>query len=355
MSDGAMAPRAELSPGYSIAQVINGCWQLTPDHGGGLQDRGAVFAIFDELIEHGFTTFDGADIYTGVESLLGAYRSRLADPHGIQIHTKYVPDRAALETLRPQDVHAAIDRSRRRLGMDSLDLVQFHWWRYEVPGVEMVLECLQEAQARDHVRLLGLTNFDTAHVRKMLDDGAPIVSLQSQYSLLDRRPERAMTSLAEKSSLKLVPYGVLAGGFLTDRYRGVVASASQANRSLTKYRLIIEEAGGWDAYQGLLELLHEIAAANQVSIAAVAARWVLEQPCVAAIMLGVGSRSRAKENLDIAVLELAEDERRALQAALAARPVPPGDMFDLERDPAGRHARIMKTDLNAGAPDGAPS
>ncbi|MEO0424713.1 MAG: aldo/keto reductase [Pseudomonadota bacterium] len=350
-----MAPRTELAPGYSIAQVINGCWQLTPDHGGGLQDQQAVFAIFDDLVEHGFTTFDGADIYTGVETLLGAYRARLADPDRIQIHTKYVPDRSALETLRTADVEAAIERSRRRLGMDTLDLVQFHWWRYEVPGIEMVLEALQEAQAKGRIRLLGLTNFDTANVRAMVDAEAPVVSLQAQYSLLDRRPERAMTALAGESDVRLIPYGVLAGGFLGDRYRGVAPSASQANRSLTKYRLIIEEAGGWDAYLGLLDLLHEIASANQVSVATVAARWVLEQPSVAAILLGVGSRSRAQENLEIATLELADDERRALQAALATRPIPPGDMFDLERDPHGRHSRIMKTDLNAVAPDGAPS
>ncbi|MEO0974028.1 MAG: aldo/keto reductase, partial [Pseudomonadota bacterium] len=193
------APRVELSPGYSISSVINGCWQLTPDHGGGPSEHEAAFRLFDALVERGFTTFDGADIYTGVETLLGAYRQRLADPSTIQVHTKYVPDRDALATLRPQDVDAAIDRSRRRLAMDCLDLVQFHWWRYEVPGIDMVLDRLQAAQAAGRIRLLGLTNFDTAHVRGMLDANAPIVSLQCQYSLLDRRPERDMTALSAAS------------------------------------------------------------------------------------------------------------------------------------------------------------
>ncbi len=348
-----LAPRIELAPGYSICSVINGCWQLTPDHGGGPAEREAVFRIFDDLLAHGFTTFDGADIYTGVEALLGEYRTRLPDPDRIQIHTKYVPDRGALESLEARDVDEAIDRSRRRLGMETLDLVQFHWWRYEVPGIEMVLERLQSAQAHGRIRHLGLTNFDTQHVRAMLEDRAPIVSLQCQYSMLDRRPEREMGELADARGVRLIPYGVLGGGFLSERYLGVDPAAAQENRSLTKYRLIIEEAGGWDAYQGLLQLLAEIAAGHGVSVATVAARWVLDQAGVGAILLGVGSRSRARENLALTDLLLGEDERQALRAALATRPIPPGDMFGLERVPGGRHSSIMKTDLNAVAPDGA--
>ena len=100
-------------------------------------------------------------------------------------------------------------------------------------------------------------------------------------------------------------------------------------------------------------LLEEISASHGVSLATVAARWVLDQPGVAAILLGVGSRSRAQENLEIATLELGDDEGRAIRAALATRPIPPGDIFDLEREPDGRHSRIMKTDLNAVADDGA--
>ena len=344
-------PRIELSPGYSIARIVNGCWQLSPDHGGGPSSRQEALSTFAELVELGFTTFDCADIYVGVEETIGAFRRRLPDPDRIQVHTKLVPDRATLHRLRPQDVDAAIERSRQRLGMDRLDLVQFHWWRYEVPGLRMVVDRLREAQARGRIRLLGTTNFDTAHVRAMLDDGAPIVSLQAQYSLLDRRPERHMTALSAERGVRLLPYGVLAGGFLSDRHLGSPDTPPD-NRSLTKYRLIIDEAGGWPSFQGLLRTLSEIGARHGVSAAAVAARWVLDQPAVAAIILGVGRRSRARANLDLARLALDDEDRAQLSERLATLRIPPGDMYALERDPDGAHAGIIKTDLNAAASGG---
>ena len=338
--------RVELAPGYSIARIINGCWQLTPDHGGGPGSREAAFAVFDELLDHGFTTFDCADIYVGVEETLGAWRRRLRDPDRVQLHTKLVPDRATLHELRPHDVDEAIDRSLRRLGVDRLDLVQCHWWRYEVPGLAMMIDRLREAQARGKIRLLGTTNFDTGHVRAMLAEGAPIASLQAQYSLLDRRPERQMTALCAESDVRLLPYGVLAGGYLSERYLDSPATPP-ANRSLTKYRLIIEEVGGWDAFQSLLRTLSSIADKHGVTIAAVAARWVLDQPAVAAIILGVGHRSRATQNLAIASLALDDEDHQRLSSRLASLIIPPGDMYELERDPDGVHAGIIKTDLNA--------
>jgi aryl-alcohol dehydrogenase-like predicted oxidoreductase len=343
--------RTELASGYTIASVINGCWQLTPDHGGGPASKREIFATFAERVEHGFTTFDCADIYLGVEETIGEFRRQLPDPAAIEVHTKFVPDRSRLHALRPEDVDAAIDRSRRRLATDCLDLVQFHWWRYEIPGLEMMVDRLCELQATGRIRLLGTTNFDTAHIEAMLGRGAPIVSLQAQYSLLDRRPERRMTALAGRSGVRLLPYGVLAGGFLSERHLGTAPPEAGAagNRSLTKYRLIIEEAGGWDAFQQLLAVLRNIARRHDVSLSTVAARWVLDQAAVPAIILGTGRRPRTAEHLAIMQLRLDEQDRRVIAAQLAAQPIPPGDMYALERDPAGVHAGIIKTDLNTSA------
>jgi len=340
----AEIPRTWLAPGYSIASVINGCWQLTPDHGGGPAREADVFNMFANLVEHGFTTFDCADIYTGVEELLGRFRSRLADPDRIQVHTKLVPDKSTLHQLTASRVDAVIDRSLRRLGVDCLDLVQFHWWDYRVGGLELLAERLLEAQRAGKVRLLGATNFDTAHVRRLLQLGVPLVSLQAQYSLLDRRPEKHMAALAAETGVTLLPYGVLAGGFLSEKYLGAPAPAA-ANRSLTKYRLVIGEAGGWDVFQGLLQVLSRIAVKHAVTLDLVAARWVLGQPAVKAIILGAGSRSRAAQNARLAELELDAEDLQAIAAQLARQKMPAGDMYDLERDATGVHARIIRTDL----------
>jgi aryl-alcohol dehydrogenase-like predicted oxidoreductase len=336
--------RTWLAPGYSIATVINGCWQLTPDHGGGPASDAEVFNMFADLVEHGFTTFDCADIYTGVEQLLGRFRRRLPDPDRIQVHTKVVPDKSTLHQLTARQVDAVIDRSLERLGVDHLDLVQFHWWDYHVAGLELLTGRLLKAQQAGKIRLLGATNFDTAHIRQMLQEDVPLVSLQAQYSLLDRRPEKHMTALAQETGVALLPYGVLAGGFLSEKYLGAQAPIA-SNRSLTKYRLIIDEAGGWDAFQKLLRVLSRIAEKHAATIDLVAARWVLDQAAVKAIILGTGTRSRASRNMKLAQLALDAEDRQAIGEQLARQKIPAGDMYDLERDATGIHASIIKTDL----------
>jgi len=336
--------RTELAPGYSISRVINGCWQLTPDHGGGPGSEADAMRLFSELVEHGFTTFDCADIYTGVESLLGRFRRSLADPASIQIHTKLVPDKSSLAELTAADVDSIIHRSLRRLGVEQLDLVQFHWWDYAVPGLELLAERLLKAQQQGKIRFLGATNFDTAHVRQLVNDGVPLVSLQAQYSLLDRRPDQSMAEASLDTGVGLLAYGVLAGGFLGSRYLGA-PSPENTNRSLTKYRLIIEESGGWQAYQQLLGLLTGIGERHQVPAELIAARWVLDQPMVRAVILGTGRQSRADINTRLAGLVLDPQDRQRLKEWTDRHPCPGGDMYDRERDEGGPHARIIKTNL----------
>ncbi len=336
--------RVRLAPGYSIAPVINGCWQLTPDHGGGPATEAETLRIFAELVAQGFTTFDCADIYTGVESLLGRFRRSLPDPELIQVHTKLVPDKTTLHQLTADRVDAVIDRSRKRLGMERLDLVQFHWWDYRVRGLDMLTDRLLKAQQDGKIRLLGATNFDSGHIRQLVTQGIPLVSLQAQYSLLDRRPEKQMTGLSADSGVGLLPYGVLAGGFLSGKYLGA-PPPGPGNRSLTKYRLIIDEAGGWETFQGLLRVLSSIAGKHHVPLELVAARWVLDRPAVRAIILGTGSKSRAAQNRALANLGLDSEDREKIRLQLERLEIPAGDMYDLERDESSVHAGIIRTDL----------
>ena len=337
--------RVELAPGYSIAPIINGCWQLSPDHGAGPGTSKDVLRIFADLADQGFTTFDCADIYPGVEEALGKFRRSLCGPDRIQIHTKYVPDKDTLREMTGAAVDAAVDRSLRRLGVERLDLLQFHWWDYATPGLEMLVERLTRAQRAGKIRLLGATNFNTTMLRRMTDAGAVIVSLQGQYSLVDRRPESQMAAYAVESGVRVLPYGVLAGGFLSNKYLGS-APPSAMNRSLQKYRLIIDEIGGWGALQNLLAVLAGIASRRNTTIGSIAARWVLDQPGITAIILGIGSKSRATQNVSIANSKLDEEDRQRITAYLESQAIPPGDMYDLERDTAGPHAAIIKTNLH---------
>jgi aryl-alcohol dehydrogenase-like predicted oxidoreductase len=346
--------RIQLAPDYSICRVINGGWQLSAGHGPDF-DPEAVIAGLQQRVEAGLTTFDGADIYTGVEELLGRflveYRRRSGDRRleGVQVHTKCVPDLEALPTLRRPQVEAIIDRSLRRLGVERLDLVQFHWWDYAVPGLLEAATWLVQMLQAGKIRLLGVTNFDTHHLKELLDAGIPIVSNQVQYSLLDRRPENGMVDLCRERGVHLLAYGTLAGGFLAGSYRGRSEPRPPwANRSLAKYRLIIEEFGGWSLFQELLEVVAEIAERHGISPAAVAARTVLDRPQVAAVLIGSHGVRHLASTLDTFDLELTEQDHEHLQRVLNRTQGPQGQPFALEREPDGRHTALLKTNLNRG-------
>ena len=342
-------PRARLADGYTIPRLITGAWQLSAGHAVEPLERDAVFANFTALVDNGFTAFDCADIYTGVEELLGEFIAGMAPGarDQVQVHTKFVPDRDALPRVDRRYVERIVDRSLLRLGVDRLDLVQFAWWDYGVPGYVETAGHLAELQAEGKIRLLGATNFDVARLTELLDAGVPMVSNQVQYSLLDVRPEEGMVALCQERGLLLLCYGALAGGFLTSTWRGAPGAAgTPANRSLTKYALIIEEFGGWALYQELLQALSRVAGKHGVSIATVALAWILDRPGVAASIVGVSRRDRIAQNVAACTLQLDGDDHQVINAALSRRKGPCGDVFELEREPGGEHAAIMRYNLN---------
>ena len=181
--------RTELAPGYTISSVIQGCWQFSTGHRldsvGATVDRDELVELLAQRALAGKTTFDCADIYTGVEELLGRVRRRILELDGgePQIHTKCVPDLDQLATLRKSDLEQTIDRSLRRLAVERLDLVQFHWWDLAIPGFEQAGLWLDELRDAGKIRLLGATNFPTPALKKLLDAGVPIVAHQVQYSI----------------------------------------------------------------------------------------------------------------------------------------------------------------------------
>jgi aryl-alcohol dehydrogenase-like predicted oxidoreductase len=181
----------------------------------------------------------------------------------------------------------------------------------------------------------------------MIEGGVPIVSMQVQYSLLDRRVAGAMSDLCARTGMRFLCYGTVAGGFLSSRWLGQPDPAEPfANRSLVKYRLIIEEFGGWDAFQALLRLMDGIARKHGVSITAVATRWVLDQPHVAGAIVGARYAEHLPDNLAVFRFALDGADRAAIDALLAQHPGPQGDFYTLERDRTGPHGRIMKYELN---------
>jgi aryl-alcohol dehydrogenase-like predicted oxidoreductase len=342
----------EIAPGYVITRVIKGGWQLAGGHGS--IDSARAIAEMAAFYDAGITTFDCADIYTGVEEMIGAFRKAHVARHGraaldrLRVHTKFVPDLAVLPTITRQYVADTIDRSCARLGVERLDLVQFHWWDYRAERWIDTALWLKELQQAGKIDRLSGTNFDTARLDAFADAGVRFATMQVQYSVLDARAENGLVEACRRYGTQILCFGTVAGGFLSERWLGAAEPAHPLeNRSLTKYKLIIDEFGGWALFQDLLAALARVGARHGVGIGAVASRWAIDRPQVAAAIVGARNADHLAENLKVGALRLTEADRAEIGAVLAHRKGPTGDVYDLERDSGGRHATIMKYNLNA--------
>ena len=347
---GAVASLA-LRPGYDISRIIFGGWQLAGGHGA--VDPAAAVDDLAAFSEAGIFTFDCADIYTGVEELIGAMRAEIGRRHGAaaqmrtKVHTKCVPDLERLHEVSRPFIRSIIDRSLRRLRTERLDLVQFHWWDYAVPGYVEAAGWLFELQRQGKIDRLGGTNFDTPRTAELVAAGIDLVSMQVQYSLLDDRPEHLLSEYCRAHEIHLLCYGTVAGGFLSDRWLGVSEPEPPfANRSLTKYKLIIDDFGGWAPFQDLLKVLRQVADRHGSDIASVASRAILDRPAVAAVIVGARNRAHLAANAAITSLALTRADHQEIEKVLTQRRGPLGDTFTLERDRMGRHGSIMKYNLN---------
>ena len=340
----------EIAPGYVISRVIRGGWQLAGGHGAVSRDQ--VTDDLQAFYDAGMTTFDCADIYTGVEEMIGEFRGALLQSRGaealarLRVHTKFVPDLDILPRITIADVRRIIDRSLTRLRTDRLDLVQFHWWDYDQPRYVETAQHLLTLQAEGKINLIGGTNFDADHVREIAASGVVFKTLQVQYSLLDARPAGALSSVCTDLGTRLLCYGGLAGGFLSERWLGASApTGALENRSLVKYRLIIDEFGGWELFQHLLEVLKAIAVRHGTSLSAVALRHVLDLPHVAGVIVGARNASHLAATLAVEHLRLTPEDRAEIAAVLSQRNGPKGEVYALERDRTGPHGAIMKYNL----------
>ncbi|MFT7587365.1 MAG: aryl-alcohol dehydrogenase-like predicted oxidoreductase, partial [Cellvibrionaceae bacterium] len=210
------------------------------------------------------------------------------------------------------------------------------------------LHFLKELQQAGKIDKISVTNFDADHIEEICNSGIDLVSAQVQYSLLDQRPAAGFSEVCRVNNVHLLCYGVLAGGFLTKNWLGKSDPGYQfINRSLVKYRLIIDEFGGWDLFQTLLTALAEIAKRHGVEISTVAVRYMLDKPQVAAVIVGARYARYLPQTTAAFGFELSAADQADIAAVLDQRRGPHGPVYALERDKDGTHGRIMKYNLNA--------
>ncbi|MDE1728427.1 aldo/keto reductase [Candidatus Nitrosotalea okcheonensis] len=312
----------QLAPDLKICRILNGMWQVAGGHGD-VDPESAVSAM---LLYHdsGFTAWDMADIYGPAEQYFGDFRKKLEKQRGkdaaekIQALTKFVPNPGPMTS---SIVRHCIEKSIRRMNVESLDVLQFHWWDYADTRYIDALYHLSKLCDEGKIRHVGLTNFDTDTMASILGQGFKLVSNQVQYSIIDQRPQIKMAQFCQKNRISLLTYGTLCGGFLSDKYLGKSEPVRSGlnTYSLQKYKNMIDQWGGWDLFQELLHTLNEIAIKHDSSIANVATRYILDKPAVAGVIIGtrLGISDNRSDNLKVFSLQLDKEDDHKIKSIIS--------------------------------------
>jgi len=275
----------QLTPDLQICRVLNGMWQVAGGHG--QIDRQLAISEMLHYHQAGFTTWDMADIYGPAEEFMGEFRKRLEKEElgKSQALTKFVPNPGPMTR---SIVEHYIEKSIQRMNVESIDLVQFHWWDYNDASYLDALNHLSKLRDEGKIKHVGLTNFDTERIKIMVEQGFKLVSNQVQFSVLDQRPEVKMIPFCKKHDIKLLAYGTLLGGFFSEKYldKSEPTRGDLDTLSLQKYKNMIDVWGGWNLFQELLLVLGQIAKKHKVVIANVASRFILDRPYVAGVIIG---------------------------------------------------------------------
>ena len=324
----------ELALGLTICRALTGLWQIADmERDGQKVDPFQGAKSMKAYVDAGFTTFDMADHYGSSEEIAGVFRKEYGT-NAAQLFTKWVP---SPDRITKAQVRAAVELALTRMKSEAIDLMQFHAWQYSHPSWVDSMFWLQELQEEGLIKHLGLTNFDTAHLSIVVNSGIKVVSNQVCFSLLDQRAGGAMSDFCLKHGVKLLAFGTVAGGFLSEKWLGKAEPV--LDESLTwsqmKYKRFIDAAGGWEKFQALLRVLEKVAQKHQVSISNIASKWIMDQPAVGGVIIGarLGQSAHIADNQKLFSFELDESDRESIRKIQRELTPIPGDCGDEYRKP----------------------
>lgn len=304
--------------GLRVSPFSLGTMTFGTEWGWGSDEAGSR-AIFDRYLAAGGNFLDTANFYTGgtSEEMLGRFLAGRRDR--VVLATKFVLG------MRPGDPNSggagrkniveSCEASLRRLATDYIDLYIMHMWDKATP-IEETMSALADLVRAGKVRYLGVSDTPAWKVveANMIAErhGWPrFVSLQVEYSLVERGVERDLVPMAREFGLGLTPWSPLAGGFLSGKF-------SRDNRTPAgDHRLVKSPFRDRWTEQNLrvLDVLHDVARETGRGAAQVALAWVQGRPGVVSTILGARRLDQLEDNLAALELELSDDQRARLDAA----------------------------------------
>jgi aryl-alcohol dehydrogenase-like predicted oxidoreductase/enamine deaminase RidA (YjgF/YER057c/UK114 family) len=327
--------RFQLSSGLEISRAITGLWQIADlEKGGTTLDPEKTAGFMVGYAEAGLTTFDMADHYGSAEIIAGTFKKNFPAGNASTMLTKWVPKPGPVTR---EMVREAVHERLKRLQTDQVSLLQFHAWNFSHPAWLDALFFLQELKEEGLIHSLGVTNFDTAHLRIAKSSGIDIVTNQVSYSLIDRRAGGQMAEYCASNGIAILAYGTVLGGFLSNKWLGQPEPTGEglSNWSLMKYKRFIDVAGGWVKFQEVLQTLDQISQEIGTSIALLASKYQLDQKAVGAVIIGarLGENAHYQESVKLFDFTLSDNQRDRITAAIDLLSPIPGDCGDEYRKP----------------------
>jgi aryl-alcohol dehydrogenase-like predicted oxidoreductase len=263
-------------------------------------DYEASARVVGAALEHGINFLDTADIYGGTLSEEYIGRALAGRRDEVVIATKFgKPVDPQRRGARPEYVKQAAEDSLRRLATDYIDLYQIHEPDPSVP-IEETLGALDELVRAGKVREIGCSNFSAAQLREAATavpaESARFVSVQNEYSLLQREAEREVLPECERLGLAFLPYFPLHSGLLTGKFRRGKAPPEGTRIAASAKR------AEWmaDEKLAIVESLISFAESRGHTILELAFSWLLSRPVVASVIAGATSPSQVKSNASAA-------------------------------------------------------
>jgi len=279
-------------------------------------DEQATVAVVQAALDTGITFFDTADIYGDTKSELFLGRALRGRRDEVVIATKFgmaVDDKR--RGARPEYVRQAAEDSLRRLGIDCIDLYQLHQPDSTVPIAE-TLGAMNELVRAGKVREIGCSNFSVEQIREaeaaVKNGAARFVSVQNEYSLLHREPEKGVLAECERLGLAFLPYFPLASGLLSGKYRRGRPAPEGSRLAVGRYADDLNERN-----LTIVESLIEFAVSRGHTLLELAISWLLMRPAVASVIAGATTTEQVRANVASADWRLSPADLTEIDTLLA--------------------------------------
>lgn len=311
--------------GLDVSKLCLGCMgfgESTPGRQDWSIDETASRPIIEAALEAGINFFDTANAYSvgSSEEIVGRALGDMTDRAEVVIATKvFFPMRGRARNslgLSRKAIMTEVDNSLRRLDTDYIDLYQIHRFDDRTP-VEETMRALHDLVQSGKVRYLGASSMWAWQFAKMqhvaeLNGWTKFISMQNQYSLLQREDERELLPLCADQGVGSIPWSPLARGVLTREWEESTTRSASDPSIAARF----EEQRD----RPIVEAVSSLAADKGVPRAQVALAWVLSNPVVSAPIVGATKLHHLTDAVDALAVSLSDDDKAGLEAPYATRP-----------------------------------